>query len=63
VVRACATSDLVMDTVDKDRKLDVPLLLLWGARGQTSERAAEFLDVRRRYATNILAYEAIPCGH
>src|SRR5262245_2251702 len=34
-----------------------------GARGQTSERAAEFLDVWRRYATNIVAYEAIPCGH
>ena len=61
--RACATSDFVMDTVDKDRKLDVPLLLLWGARGQTSERAAEFLDVWRRYATNILASEAIQCGH
>jgi haloacetate dehalogenase len=61
--RACATSDFEMDTVDKDRKLDVPLLLLWGARGQTSERAIDFLDVWRRYATNILAYEAIQCGH
>ena len=61
--RACATCDFVMDTVDKDRKLDVPLLLLWGARGQSSGRAAEFLDVWRRYATNILASEAIQCGH
>ena len=52
-----------MDTIDKDRKLEAPLLLLWGAKGQTTERAAEFLDVWQRYATNILAYEAIPCGH
>ena len=52
-----------MDTIDKELKLEAPLLLLWGAKGQTTERAAEFLDVWQRYATNILAYEAIPCGH
>jgi haloacetate dehalogenase len=61
--RATATCDFEMDTADKDKKIDMPLLLLWGARGQPPERAKEFLDVWKRYATNIVAYEAIECGH
>jgi len=61
--RATATCDFEMDTADKDRKIEMPLLLLWGARGQTPERAGEFLDVWRRYAADIVAYEAIACGH
>jgi haloacetate dehalogenase len=61
--RATATCDFEMDTADKDKKLEMPLLLLWGARGQSPERASEFLDVWRRYATNIVAHEAIECGH
>jgi haloacetate dehalogenase len=32
--RATATCDFEMDTADKDKKIDMPLLLLWGARGQ-----------------------------
>ena len=61
--RATATCDFEMDTADKDRKLDVPLLLLWGARGHSPERAKEFLDVWGRYASNIVEHEAIACGH
>jgi haloacetate dehalogenase len=61
--RATATCDFEMDTADKDRKIDMPLLLLWGARGQPPERSAEFLDVWKRYASNIVAHEAIECGH
>jgi len=61
--RATATCDFEMDTADKDRKLDLPLLLLWGARGDSPERAKEFLDIWRRYASNIAAHEAIACGH
>jgi haloacetate dehalogenase len=52
-----------MDTADKDKKIDMPLLLLWGARGHSPECAKEFLDVWRRYASNIVAHEAIECGH
>jgi haloacetate dehalogenase len=37
--RATATCDFEMDTADKDKKIDMPLFLLWGARGQTPERA------------------------
>jgi haloacetate dehalogenase len=61
--RATATCDFEMDTADRDKKLDMPLLLLWGARGQPPERAKEFLDVWRRYASNIVAHEAVECGH
>lgn len=61
--RATATSDFEMDTADKDKKVEAPLLLLWGARGQSPERAKEFLDVWKRYATNIVAHEGIECGH
>ena len=61
--RATATIDFEMDTADKDRQITMPLLLLWGARGQSPERAREFLDVWKRYATNIGGYEGINCGH
>ena len=37
--RATATCDFAMDTADKDKKLAMPLLLLWGARGHPPERA------------------------
>src|SRR4029450_1365173 len=40
--RATATCDFEMDTADKDKKLEMPLLLIWGARGQPPERANEF---------------------
>ena len=61
--RATATCDFEMDTADRDRKIEMPLLLLWGARGHPPERAQEFLAVWKRYATNIEAHEAIACGH
>ena len=61
--RATATCDFAMDTADKDRKLDMPLMLLWGARGHPPERAAEFLEIWRRYASNIAAWEPLACGH
>jgi haloacetate dehalogenase len=61
--RATATCDFEMDTADKDKRIDMPLLLLWGARGQPPERAREFLDVWMRYASNIISHEAIECGH
>jgi len=52
-----------LDTADKDKRLHMPLLLLWGARGQSPERAKEFLGVWKRYASNIVAHDAIECGH
>jgi haloacetate dehalogenase len=61
--RATATCDFEMDTADKDTKLRLPLLLLWGARGHPPERAREFIEIWNRYAERIDAFEAMPCGH
>ncbi len=61
--RATATCDFVMDTADKDKKLAMPLMLLWGARGHPPERAQEFLNIWKQYATNIVTWEPLPAGH
>jgi len=61
--RATATCDFAMDTADKDKKLAMPLMLLWGARGQSPERAREFLNIWRRYADNIVVSDPMNCGH
>jgi haloacetate dehalogenase len=58
--RAGATCDFEMDAADKDRKVSVPLLILWGARGP--DRSGTFLDVWRGYANNVVG-EGLPCGH
>jgi haloacetate dehalogenase len=61
--RATATCDFTMDTADKDKKLAMPLMLLWGARGHSPERAQEFLNIWKNYATNIVQWEPLPAGH
>ena len=61
--RATATCDVDMDEADKDRKIDMPLLLLRGARGIAPERANEFSDIWQSYAGNVEAAEGLPCGH
>jgi haloacetate dehalogenase len=61
--RATATCDFVMDTEDKDKKLAMPLMLLWGARGHSPERAREFLNIWQQYASNIVASDPMNCGH
>ncbi len=61
--RATAACDFVMDTADKDKKLALPLMLLWGARGHTPERAKDFLNIWRQYASNIVASDPMNCGH
>ncbi len=61
--RATATCDFAMDTADKDKKIELPLMLLWGARGHTPERAQAFLAIWRQYASTIAAAEPMACGH
>ena len=61
--RATATCDFTMDTADKDKKLAMPLMLLWGARGHSPQRAREFLSIWQQYASNITATDAMNCGH
>jgi haloacetate dehalogenase len=61
--RATATCDFEMDTADKDKKLEMPLMLLWGARGHSPERAQKFVDIWRNYASNIQVTDPLDCGH
>jgi haloacetate dehalogenase len=61
--RATATIDFEMDTADKDKKLAMPLMLLWGARGHSPERARAFLNIWQRYASNIVTADPLECGH
>ncbi len=61
--RATATCDFEMDTEDKDKKLKMPQMLLWGARGHSPERAKEFLSIWHQYADYIVATDPIDCGH
>lgn len=64
--RACAGIDLAMDTEDfaAGRKIDTPVLILWGATGGVGRnRDPDPGQIWRRYASNIVAARALPCGH
>ena len=62
--RAGAGIDLDMDEVDikAGRKIEVPVLLLWGATGGVG-RNHDSMTIWRRYAADIQAGKALPCGH
>ncbi|MCA1731848.1 MAG: alpha/beta hydrolase [Actinobacteria bacterium] len=59
--RAAATIDLDHDEADRDRKVECPLLALWGERGVV-ERLYDVLEVWREYVTDVRG-RALPCGH
>ncbi|HTV27381.1 MAG TPA: alpha/beta hydrolase [Xanthobacteraceae bacterium] len=64
--RACAGIDFDMDTKDFDagRKITTPLLLLWGATGGVGRNSIPGAgEIWKRYATDIRAAKALPCGH
>jgi haloacetate dehalogenase len=64
--RACAGIDFEMDTKDFDagRKIETPLLLLWGGTGSVGRNSQPGpAEIWRRYAANIVAAKALPCGH
>ena len=56
--------DLTMDEKDfaAGRKIACPLLLLWGATGGVG-RNHNAMEVWPRYASDIVAGKALPCGH
>jgi haloacetate dehalogenase len=62
--RATAGVDLAMDTVDfaAGRRIETPLLLLWGATGAVG-RLQKPAEVWKDYAVAIRGAEALPCGH
>ncbi|MEM8534769.1 MAG: alpha/beta hydrolase [Chloroflexota bacterium] len=59
--RAAATVDLLHDEADRQRKLDCPLLALWGEKG-TMHRVYQPLEVWREYAHDVQG-QAMPTGH
>ena len=61
--RAGATLDLVNDRIDRDagRKLDCPVLLLWG-KGYLGAKASSPLETWRRWADEVSEC-ALDCGH
>ncbi len=62
--RATFGVDLEMDTADvaAGRQIECPLLLLWGATGGVG-RNHKPLEIWQRYAADIRAGKALPCGH
>ena len=59
--RAAASIDLEHDRADLDRKIQCPLLALWGRDG-LMERAFDVLSVWRARAARV-GGGALPCGH
>ncbi len=59
--RAAASIDLVHDEQDKEKKLEMPLLALWGARGLVG-RLYDVLATWREKAINVEGF-SLPAGH
>jgi haloacetate dehalogenase len=59
--RASATIDLEHDVVDRDQKIDNPLLALWGQDGFVGT-AYDVLDTWREVASNVSGHP-VPGGH
>ncbi len=59
--RAAAGIDLEHDAADADRRIEVPLLALWGGRG-TVGALFDVLALWREKASNVRGH-AIDCGH
>ena len=63
--RACATSDLRMDTADfvADRRIGCPLLIIWGKESHTGKVYGDVLSIWRRYAGDHIDGGPIDAGH
>lgn len=59
--RAAASIDLDHDAADGDRRIEAPLLLLWGAQGTVGE-LFDVMESWRPRAADIRG-RALPCGH
>jgi haloacetate dehalogenase len=59
---AGANVDLTHDAADSGRRIECPLLVLWGKRGLIGSEIPDIAPVWRAYASNITAH-ALDCGH
>jgi len=62
--RAAATIDFEMDTADFNagRKVQCPVLVLWGELSHTGKHY-EPRAVWPRYCANVVRMQSLPCGH
>jgi haloacetate dehalogenase len=60
--RAGATCDFEMDAADRHRKVQCPLLVIWGTRSHTGTVYGDVLAVWRQYAVEV-AGGPVDCGH
>ncbi len=60
--RAAATIDLDHDREDRDRPVDIPLHVLWGARGVVG-RIWNPIEVWQKYTTGTVTGKAMATGH
>ena len=59
--RAGASIDMIDDEKDRNRKIDMPLLVLWGEKGFVN-KTYDVLNVWKQYATNVNG-KSLDCGH
>jgi len=62
--RAAATIDFDMDSADVEagRRVNQPLLVLWGSQSHTGRVYGDVLDIWRRYAEDVRG-GPLDCGH
>jgi haloacetate dehalogenase len=60
--RAAATIDLELDRADLHRRVDVPLLVLWGAHSNTQKTFGDLLPIWREGAVEVTG-GPLDCGH
>ncbi|MFQ5874089.1 MAG: alpha/beta fold hydrolase [Dehalococcoidia bacterium] len=60
--RACATRDFEMDRADKDKKVQCPLLVIWGAKNLTVTVHGNVLEIWKQYGVDVIG-GPIDCGH
>ncbi|MBH69130.1 MAG: alpha/beta hydrolase [Rhodospirillaceae bacterium] len=63
--RACASSDLKMDTADFENELHIkcPTLTIWGKESHTGEVYGDLIPIWRNYIDGKLTGGGINCGH
>lgn len=60
--RAAASIDLQHDEQDLDRRLECPVLVLWGSKGRLPALHGDILEVWRAWARDVRGHD-LPCGH
>jgi len=60
--RATATVDLELDRADRHRKVECPVLLLWGGKSHTEGVFSDVFGIWKDYATDVVG-EGLESGH